>query len=129
MTDANERAEMPQSEPSVEQLALAGAAAVERLIADRDRLRNAAGVREREMGALRAMNEDLRRRLLILRQHYVEVATKVLGELERLDKATREAIGDVRTAAAPQRSEDSNLISIAERLAPANGPGRSANAP
>ncbi len=127
MTDANERAEMPQSEPSVEQLALAGAAAVERLIADRDHLRNAAGVREREMSALRAVNEDLRRRLLILRQHYVEVATKVLGELERLDKATREAIGDMRAGA--QRSEDSNLISIAERLAPTNGPGRSANAP
>lgn len=127
MTDANERADMPQSEPSVEQIALAGAAAIERLIADRDRLRNAASVREREMGALRAVNEDLRRRLLILRQHYVEVATKVLGELERLDKATREAIGDMRVGA--QRSEDSNLISIAERLAPANGPGRSANAP
>ena len=127
MTDANERAEMPQSEPSVEHIALAGAAAIERLIADRDRLRNAAGVREREMHALRAMNEDLRRRLLLLRQHYVEVATKVLSELERLDKATREAIGDMRGA--QQRSEDSNLISIAERLAPANGAGRSANAP
>ncbi len=127
MTDANERTEETETEQSVEAIALAGAAAIERLIADRDHLRNAAGVREREMGALRAVNEDLRRRLLILRQHYVEVATKVLGELERLDKATREAIGDMRAGA--QRSEDSNLISIAERLAPANAPGRTANAP
>jgi hypothetical protein len=125
MTDFNERAKETETEPSVEHIALAGAAAIERLIADRDHLRNAAGIREREMHALRAVNEDLRRRLLILRQHFVEVATKVLSELERLDKATREAIGDMRGA--QQRSEDSNLISIAERLAPANG--RTANAP
>jgi hypothetical protein len=128
MTNANDEDAKPEPEQSVEAIALAGAAAVERLIADRDHWRNHASALEREMHTLRGVNEDLRRRLLLLRQHYVEVATKVLGELECLDRATREAIGDLR-GQAQRRSGDSNLISIAERLAPATGAGRSANAP
>ena len=68
-----------QSEETVESVALAGAVAIHRLIADRDNLRNCANVQQRDLAVLSALNEDLLRRVASIRHHYVELGTKNPG--------------------------------------------------
>lgn len=77
------------SDQAIENAALAGAAAIQRLVAERNGLRNRLGAQQREVAALRAVNEDLRRRLILIHQRYVELAKRVVGELEQLDGAIR----------------------------------------
>jgi hypothetical protein len=110
----------------MESVALAGAAAIQRLIADRDSLRNCANAQERDLVALSAINEDLRRRIALIRHHYVELGTRILTQLEQFDQATRDAMQDNQHAA-PAPSEDANLVALAHRLKPSNGPLRPAN--
>ena len=74
----------------VESVALVGAAAIQRLIADRDSLRNCANAQQRDLVALSAINEDLRRRVALIRRHYVELGTRILTQLEQFDQATRD---------------------------------------
>jgi len=113
------------SDETVESVALAGAAAIQRLIADRDNLRNHANVQQRDLVALNAINEDLRRRLALIRHHYVELGTKILTQLEQFDQATRDAMHDIQSAA-PSSSEDANLVALAHRLKPSPGASRPA---
>ena len=115
-----------QSKESVESVALAGAAAIQRLIAERDNLRNCASVQQRDLSVLNAMNEDLRRRVALIRHHYVELGTRILTQLEQFDQMTRDAMQDIQGAAHTPR-EDANFVSLADRLKPNNGPSRSAN--
>ena len=76
----------------MESVALAGAAAIRHLIADRDNLRNRANAQQRELVALSAINEDLRRRVVLIRHHYIELGTRILTQLEQFDQATRDAM-------------------------------------
>jgi hypothetical protein len=115
-----------ESNESVESVALAGAAAIQRLIADRDGLRNCANAQQRDLVALSATNEDLRRRVALIRHHYVELGTRILTQLEQFDLATRDAMQDIQ-GAPPATSEDANLVALAHRLKPSNGPSRPAN--
>ena len=96
-------------------------------IADRDNLRNCANVQKRDLVALSAVNEELRRRIALIRHHYLELGTKILARLEHFDQATREAMQDNQAAAAAAPSEDANLVALAHRLKPANGHLRPAN--
>ena len=48
-----------ESDETIESVALAGATAIQRLIADRDSLRNCANAQQRDLVALSAINEDL----------------------------------------------------------------------
>jgi hypothetical protein len=106
---------------AMESVAIAGAAAIQRLIADRDNLRNRANAQQRELVALSASNEELRRRVALIRHHYVELGTRILTQLEQFDQATRDAMQDnQQTAQAP--SDDPNLVALARRLRPSNGP-------
>ena len=106
---------------TMESVAIAGAAAIQRLIADRDNLRNRANAQQRELVALSASNEELRRRVALIRHHYVELGTRILTQLEQFDQATRDAMQDNQhTAQAP--SDDPNLVALARRLRPSNGP-------
>jgi hypothetical protein len=107
-----------ESEQSVESTALAGAAAIQQIITDRDGLREYASAQQRELAGLRAINQDLHRRIVQIRQSYVELGTKIITQLEQFDGATRDAMQDVQPAA--NRSEDSTLITLAHRLAPRN---------
>ena len=122
------QAQASEGEPdeTMESVALAGAAAIQRLIADRDSLRNCANAQERDLVALSAINEDLRRRIALIRHHYVELGTRILTQLEQFDQATRDAMQDNQHAA-PAPSEDANLVALAHRLKPSNGPLRPAN--
>jgi hypothetical protein len=83
------------SNQAMEDAALAGAAAIQRLVADCNGLRTRLSLQEAEMAHLRNTNEGLRRRLGLLHQRYVELAKKILGHLEQFDATIREAGQDV----------------------------------
>jgi hypothetical protein len=105
------------TDESVEKVALAGAAAIQRLIDDRDRLRNCASAQLQDLVALSTINKELRNRLVLIRRHYLELGTAILGQLEQFEKTTREAMLDTQdTASGP--SDDGNLVALAQRLKP-----------
>ncbi|MBK5198238.1 MAG: hypothetical protein JJE37_08145 [Methyloceanibacter sp.] len=76
-----------ESDEDLETAAVAGAAAVQRLIADRNDLRN-------QLAASRAAQEELRQRFGMLHQHYIELAKRVLAQLRHFDSTLRDAIRD-----------------------------------
>jgi hypothetical protein len=117
------QAQFSEGDPdeTIESVALAGAAAIQRLIADRDNLRDRVGVQQRELAALSAANEELRCRLGLIRQQYLELGSRILAQLEQFDRVTREAIQDNQTPVSTPQDE-ANLIALAHRLKPNNGP-------
>lgn len=110
-----------ESNDTVESTALAGAAAIQRIITDRDNLRNWAGAQHRELTALRAENDDLRHRVLLIRQRYLEFATEILGQFERFDGALREAFEEqLKTS---EQAHDPTLVDLVQRLSPSRNSG------
>ena len=109
------------SDATIESVALAGAAAIQRLIADRDNLRDRVGAQQRELVTLTAANEELRCRLGLIRQQYLELGSRILAQLEQFDRVTREAIQDNQVPL-PTPQDDANLIALAYRLKPNSGP-------
>ena len=83
-----------ESDEGLERSAVAGAAAIEKLIADRNNLRNLLATHERELAASRAAQEDLKRQLGILHQRYIELGKRVVAQLQQFDGAMREAIAE-----------------------------------
>ena len=79
------------TDQAVESAALAGAAAIQKLVAERNELRTRLAAQEQETAAYRALNNELRRRLLLVHQTYVEMAKGVVGDLERFDAVLRES--------------------------------------
>ena len=113
------------SDDTIESVALAGVSAIQQLIAERDNLRNCVSAQQRDLVAMNAANDELRRRLGLIRQHYLELGRRILAQLEQFDRVTREAIEDNQaTVSTPQ--EEANLIALAHRLKPNNGPAKSA---
>jgi hypothetical protein len=110
---------------SIESVALAGAEAIQRIISDRDNLRSCTSAQQRDLVALNSLNEELRRRLALIRHHYVELATRILAQLEQFDQATRSALRDQNTPNAA--NDDANLLALAHRLKPSNGTVRPAD--
>ena len=49
---------------------------------------------ERELAASRAVQQDLKRRLAILHQRYVELAKRVVSQLHQFDGAMREVMSE-----------------------------------
>lgn len=82
------------TDQAVETAALAGAAAVQKLVSERNELRTRLAAQEQETAAYRALNNELRRRLLLVHQTYVEMAKGVVGDLERFDAVLRESAQD-----------------------------------
>lgn len=82
------------TDQAVETAALAGAAAVQKLVAERNELRTRVAAQEQETAAYRALNNELRRRLLMIHQTFVEMAKGVVGDLERFDAALRDSAQD-----------------------------------
>ena len=78
------------SNQAMENAALAGAAAIQRLVAECNGLRTRVGLQEAELARLRSANEGVRRRFAMLHQRYVELAKKILGQLEQFDGLIRE---------------------------------------
>ena len=108
----------PTGEPdqTIESVAMAGATAIQHLITERDSLRGRARAQEDELVGLRAANEDLRRHLTLIRDHYLGLATGVVTELNQIDQYFQAALQ--RSQDLTSGPEDSSLISLAERLSP-----------
>jgi hypothetical protein len=81
-----------ESDEELERSAVAGAAAVERLIADRNNLRSILAAHERELAASRAAEDNLKRQLGMLHQRYIELAKRVVSQLQQFDSVIREAM-------------------------------------
>lgn len=93
------------TDQAVENAALAGAAAIQKLVAERNELRNRLAAQEHEVNAYRAVNTDLRQRLVLIHRHYVELAKKVVGDLEGLDGKIREIAQEAHPAQEPRAQE------------------------
>jgi hypothetical protein len=113
-----ERASEGASDETIDSVALAGAEAIQRIITDRNNLRNCTSAQQRDLVALSSINQELRRRLGLIRHHYVELATKILTQLEQFDQATREATRDYGVSSGA--SDDDKLAALARRLKPAS---------
>ena len=69
------------SDQALENAAFAGAAAVQRIVADRNALRNRLNVQDRELMGLRAAHEELRQHVVAIQQNYVELAKRIVSQL------------------------------------------------
>jgi chromosome segregation ATPase len=97
------------------------AAAIQRLIGDRDRHRNRVAAQEAEIVSLHAVNDELRRQneaIALLRDHYLRLATELLSQLKHIDAAITESVQKTQDAAGKLNDRDATLISLARRLSP-----------
>jgi hypothetical protein len=106
-------------EQTLESIAVAGASAIQRLISERDDLRVRVNMQQGDLVHLTTTNSELRRWVISIRQHYIELATTVLAQLEQFDHATRELIEERQCRSFDGRDEDANLVSLGHRLKPA----------
>jgi hypothetical protein len=111
--------EAAKEEQTLEAIAVAGASAIQRLISERDHLRIRVNAQQGDLVHLTAANVDLRRCVISIRQHYIELATKVLAQLEQFDQTTRDLMQERQGRSFDSRDEDANLVSLAHRLKPA----------
>ena len=86
MTEGSNKHAHIDFDQEIESTAVAGAVAVQKLIADRNRLRE-------ELTASLAAQADYRRLLQALHQQYIELARKVVGSMQQFDNTMREAMG------------------------------------
>lgn len=105
---------------AMESAALAGAAAIQRLVADRNGLRHRLSVQERELTALRSLNEEMRRRLVLIHQHYVDLAKKFVSQLEEFDGTIREVAQGGSNGSGHR--EDVGQVAQAQQERHAHGP-------
>ena len=104
---------------SVESIAVAGAAAIQSLITQRNGYFNRMNDQERKLTTLNADNEDLRRHIALIRENYVGVARSILAQLEQLDQITREAL----RGTLPQ-DDPANVVAVAHRFKPRDAQSR-----
>ena len=88
--DADAPAAEFASSQAMENAALAGAAAIQRLVAECNGLRTRVSLQEAELVRLRSAHDGVRRRFAVLHQRYVDLAKKILGQLEQFDGLIRE---------------------------------------
>jgi hypothetical protein len=103
------------SDQELETAAVIGAAAVQKLIADRNNLRM-------ELAASRAAQEDLKRQFAVL-------GKTILSQLQQFDTTMREAIGERAEAngdtAGPKRQFDGNGVPMDAPVKPSGANGQS----
>ena len=87
MTEGSNHIDQLEFDQELEATAVAGAAAVQKLIADRNNLRE-------QLAASLASQEELRCRLGIFHQQYIELARKVVSHLHQFDRTMRAASGE-----------------------------------
>ena len=85
MTEGSTHLAHMDFDQELESTAVAGAVAVQKLIADRNNLRE-------QLTASLAAQSELKRRLALLHQQYVEVAKKVVAGMQHFDSAMRAAM-------------------------------------
>jgi hypothetical protein len=93
-------------------------AAIQRLIAERDRHKGLAAAQEDELIRLRAINEELRRQneeLALARDRYLGLAAELLAQLQQVDSAIHEALHKSRDFSG---SGDAAISAFARRFSP-----------
>jgi hypothetical protein len=98
--------------------AAALSAAIQRLIAERDRHKGLAATQESELIRLRAINDELRRQneeLSAARDRYLGLATGLLAQLQQVDTAIHDALQKSRDAS---ESGDAAISAFARRFSP-----------
>jgi hypothetical protein len=85
MTEGSNHVEHMDFDQELESTAVAGAVAVQKLIADRNNLRE-------QLAVSLAAQSELKRRLGMLHKQYVELATKVVAGMQHFDGAMRAAM-------------------------------------
>jgi hypothetical protein len=103
---------------TVERLALSSLEAIRTIVADRKSMRDRLEAQQRELAALTAFNEELRRRINVIRHHYLELGKRAIALIDQLDQATRDAMTDHAQAAAADVDEDPSLVALAQRFKP-----------
>jgi hypothetical protein len=104
---------------ALERVAIAGATAIQRIIAERDSLRNRVHVQQQDLVALSDINKELRDRVALAHHHYIEIAKMIISHLEKFDRATRDGLRDTEDI---QTSDLAALVALANRLKPNNSP-------
>lgn len=94
------------SERTLERRALAGAAAIQSIISERDKLRSLTNAQQMQISRLARESDDARRRIVEIRKHYFELATAILERLEKFDAALRRATDAPCSATAPRESDN-----------------------
>ena len=109
---------------TLERVAIAGATAIQHIIAERNDLRNCTHVQQQELVALRAVNEELRGRMALVHRQYIAFAKEIIVHFEKFERATRDAMLDKYDPATLAR-DHVDLISLANRFKPngASEPG------
>jgi hypothetical protein len=119
MTEGSNHLPYNESDQELESTAVAGAVAVQKLIADRNSLRD-------QLAASLAAQADYRRRLQVLHQRYIELARKVVASMQQFDGTMREAMGGKAEvtdgSAEPKPQFDGNGIPLPTEPQP-NGKG------
>ena len=111
---------------TLERVAIAGATAIQHIIAERNDLRNCTHVQQQELVALRAVNEELRDRIALVHHQYIAFAKEIIAQFEKFDRATQAARLDKEDLANPP-NEYVDLIALANRFKP-NGASEPAKA-
>src|SRR6478609_6428112 len=93
-------------------------AAIQRLIAERDRHKGLAAAQESELIRLRAINDELRRQneeISAARDRYLGLAAELLAQLQQVDTAIHDAIQKSRDAS---EGGDAAISAFARRFSP-----------
>jgi hypothetical protein len=98
-------------------VAIAGATAIQRIIAERNSLRERVQVQQKDLVALSDINNELRGRVALAHHQYIEIATMIISHLEKFDQATRDGLRDKEDI---PTSDLAALVSLANRLKPDN---------
>jgi hypothetical protein len=104
----------PASDAAVENAALAGAAAIRRVLGERNELR-----RERER--LSAVNDELRDqigKITAVRDQYVQLASDLYAQLKHIHQTIQSAIQKTQALSLTQEDRDATLIDLARRFSP-----------
>ena len=104
---------------TLERVAIAGATAIQHIIAERNDLRNCTHVQQQELVALRAVNEELRGRIALVHRQYIAFAKEIIAHFEKFDRATRDAMLDKYDPATLPR-DHADLIALANRFKPSS---------
>ena len=116
MTEGSNYPSHTNFDKELESTAVAGAVAVEKLIADRNNLRE-------QLAASLGAQSELRRLLGTLHHQYVELATKIVTNMHQFDGTMRAALGGRPDGSAePKTQFDGNGIPVGLKLQP-NGTG------
>jgi hypothetical protein len=109
-----------EANDTIESVALSGAEAIRSIITDRKNLRTQFDAQQRDLVALNAVNEELRRRIVLLRHHFVELGNKAVDLIEQLDQATREAMQDDTPIGSAVPDADPSIAALAQKFAAPN---------